>query len=184
MVPKFSEVPQDPAARTRNFNLQLLLLETGSLEMDCFNRGAMGRRCNYQQLSPWAQVGRAWECYYSLVSTEKKLDRRGMNWLLLCLKKKKTCFDSDKEVLPPLASQRISSLEVDVSQPQNGSQAHQHTHSWIKVSFSFLDAVYNYSWSLDNKFGCNAPLTIVIPKNSQVPLGQQFPTNSPPNAQI
>lgn len=60
----------------------------------------------------------------------KKLDRRGMNWLLLCLKKKnKTCFDSDKEVLPPLASQRISSLEVDVSQPQNGSQAHQHTHS-------------------------------------------------------
>lgn len=52
MVPKFSEVPQDPAARTRNFNLQLLLLETGSLEMDCFNRGAMGRRCNYQQLSP------------------------------------------------------------------------------------------------------------------------------------
>lgn len=59
--PKFSEMPQDPAARTMNFKLQLLLLETGSLEMDFSNRDAMGRRCNYQQLSPseqkWGELG-------------------------------------------------------------------------------------------------------------------------------
>lgn len=61
LVPKFSEVPQDAAARTVDFNVQLLLLGTVSLEMDFFNRDAMGRRCNYQQLSPseqkWGELG-------------------------------------------------------------------------------------------------------------------------------
>lgn len=54
-------------------------------------------------------------------------------------------FGSDKEVLPPFASRRISPLEVDVSQPQSGSQTHQHTHDGIKVYFPLLDAIYNYS---------------------------------------
>lgn len=105
----------------------------------------MGRRCNYQQLSPseqkWGELGSVTAAWF----VQKKNWTGEVGTGYFCIFKKFLRFDSYKEVLPPFASQRISFLEVDVSQPQSGKQTHQHIHEWIRVYFSLLDAVYNNS---------------------------------------